>query len=184
VPHPAHRLMAPSTKLRTRTYEVPVHPNRESKLPNPDSHRTHTAYGPHPTLHIVRTTCPASHNIRWTFPLPEILFPRLAPHLRVGRRMLCPTRMVRSNQWQASWAWFPLPTPRNSPTLEHKPHVIQFAIDKTARNPLRCIPMCLPTNTLTIYGPETQSTMGRNLLLYQFVSCAASIHGNEPKIRM
>jgi hypothetical protein len=47
--HPAHRLMAPSTESRTRTYEAPVHPNRESKLPNPVSHQTHAAYAPHPT---------------------------------------------------------------------------------------------------------------------------------------
>ncbi|KAJ7910209.1 hypothetical protein B0H13DRAFT_2329632 [Mycena leptocephala] len=55
---PAHRLMAPSTESRTRTYEAPVHPNRESKLPNPVSHQTHAAYAPHPTLHITSTTRP------------------------------------------------------------------------------------------------------------------------------
>jgi hypothetical protein len=69
---PAHHLTAPSTEPWTRMYEAPVHPNRESKLPNPDSHQTHTAYGPHPTSHIVRTTHLASHNTRWTLPLPEL----------------------------------------------------------------------------------------------------------------
>jgi hypothetical protein len=68
---PAHLLIAPSTELRTRTYEVPIRPNRESKLPNPDSDQTHAAYGPHPTLHIVRTTRPTSHETGWTLPLPE-----------------------------------------------------------------------------------------------------------------
>ncbi len=63
---PAHRLTAPSTEPWTRTYEAPVHPNRESKLPNPDSHQTHAAYGPHPASHIVRTTRPASLDTRWT----------------------------------------------------------------------------------------------------------------------
>jgi hypothetical protein len=53
-----HCLMAPLTKLRSRTYEAPAHPNWESKLPNLDSHQMYAAYGPHPTLHIVRTTCP------------------------------------------------------------------------------------------------------------------------------
>jgi hypothetical protein len=55
---PAHRLMAPSTESRTSTYEVPVHPNRESKLPNPVSHQMHAAYAPHPTLGIARITRP------------------------------------------------------------------------------------------------------------------------------
>jgi hypothetical protein len=72
VPCPAQCLMAPSTEPWMRTYEVPVHPNRESKLPNPDSHQTHAAYGPHPTFHIVRTTRPTSHDTRWTLPLPEL----------------------------------------------------------------------------------------------------------------
>jgi hypothetical protein len=55
---PAHRLTAPSTESRTRMYEAPVHPNRESKLLNPVSHQTHAAYAPHPTLGIARTTRP------------------------------------------------------------------------------------------------------------------------------
>jgi hypothetical protein len=56
--HPAHHLMAPSTESRTRTYKAPVHPNRESKLPNPVSHQTHAAYAPHPTLCVACTTRP------------------------------------------------------------------------------------------------------------------------------
>jgi hypothetical protein len=69
---PAHRLTAPSTEPWTRTYEAPVHPNRESKLPNPDSHQTHAAYGPHPTFHIACTTRPTSHDPRWTPPSPKL----------------------------------------------------------------------------------------------------------------
>ena len=69
---PAHRLTAPSTEPWTRTYEAPVHPNRESKLPNQDSHQTHAAYGPQPTSHTVCTTRPVSHDARWTLPLPEL----------------------------------------------------------------------------------------------------------------
>jgi hypothetical protein len=68
---PAHCLMTPSTELRTRKYEVPVHPNRESKLPNPDSHQMHTAYSPpsnplhcmyHPPDHGASHTTPAGHS--------------------------------------------------------------------------------------------------------------------------
>jgi hypothetical protein len=69
---PAHCLTAPSTDPWTRMYEVPVHPNRESKLPNPDSHQMHAAYSPHPTSHIVHTTRLTSHDTRWTLPLPKL----------------------------------------------------------------------------------------------------------------
>jgi hypothetical protein len=62
---PAHRLMM-------RMYEAPIHPNWELKLPNPDSHQMHAAYGPHPTSHIVRTTRPNNHDTQWTLPLPEL----------------------------------------------------------------------------------------------------------------
>jgi hypothetical protein len=83
---PAHRLMAPSTELRTRTYESPVHPNRELKLPNPVSHQTHPAYAPHPTLYIARTTRPTTAQpplnvliARNPFPRVRTLHTRMAP---------------------------------------------------------------------------------------------------------
>jgi hypothetical protein len=51
---PAHRLTAPSTELWTRTYEAPIRPNWESKLPNPDSHQTHAGTVPiHPSTSFV-----------------------------------------------------------------------------------------------------------------------------------
>jgi hypothetical protein len=78
---PAHRLMAPSTESRTRTCEAPVHPNRESKLPNPVSHQTHATYAPHPTFCIARTTRPTMVQPPLNPLIVQIPFPRVrTPH--------------------------------------------------------------------------------------------------------
>jgi hypothetical protein len=79
--HPAHRLLAPSTELRSRTYKVPVHPNRESKLPNPDSHQTYAAYSPCPALHIACITYPTMVRRTLNVLIIRNPFPRVhTPH--------------------------------------------------------------------------------------------------------
>jgi hypothetical protein len=78
---PAHHLMAPSTDSRTRMYETPVHPNQGSKLPNPVSHQMYTAYGPHPTPCIARTTCPTTVRLLLNVIIARNPFPRVCtPH--------------------------------------------------------------------------------------------------------
>jgi hypothetical protein len=72
---PAHHLMAPSTEPRTRTYEVPIHPNQESKLPNPDSHQNvrslrSPSNPPHRTYHLRHTaSAPAGDPDLWLWVL-------------------------------------------------------------------------------------------------------------------
>jgi hypothetical protein len=86
---PAHRLMTPSTESRTRTYEVPVHPNRESKLPNSVAHQTHAAYAPHPTLCIAHTTRPTMVQPPLNALIIRIPFPRVrTPHTSVASRAM------------------------------------------------------------------------------------------------
>jgi hypothetical protein len=86
---PVHCLMAPSTELRMRTYEVPVHPNQESKLPNLDSHQMYAAYSLHPTLRIVCTACPTM--------VPATRHP-LKPH-KADNNYMKLSRIAQSSNW-------------------------------------------------------------------------------------
>jgi hypothetical protein len=82
--------------------------------------------------------------------------------------------------WQVS-------VPRQSNAMKPRPWQlpavcpIQFPLDKTTPNLLRCIQTCLSTIKLTICSPENPIHAERNLRPYQFTLYLTSVHENEPQ---